>query len=57
MTPQQHRKKLDHERYMRDRENRIARQKAYYREHWHELKCKRLGIEMELEIKKNEQYL
>lgn len=27
------RKALDHERYMRNRDERIAKQRAYYREH------------------------
>nr|DAU83449.1 MAG TPA: hypothetical protein [Caudoviricetes sp.] len=39
------RKQLDHERYMRNREARKEKQKKYYREHWWEYKCKRMGME------------
>jgi len=35
------RKQLDHERYIRQREDRLRKQKAYYKEHKAELKKKR----------------
>ena len=42
------RKRLDHERYMRSREERKQRQRAYYREHREELlarvRLRRLGL-------------
>lgn len=42
------RRRLDHERYMRSREERKQRQRAYYREHREELLAKvrlrRLGL-------------
>lgn len=32
-SPQERRKRLDHERYMRNRDKRLIKQREYYKEH------------------------
>ena len=40
-TSAERRKRLDHERYLRERSERLERNRQYYREHRDELRAKR----------------
>lgn len=40
------RRLLDHERYMKNRDERKEKQKKYYRDHWFEYKIKRCKIKI-----------
>ena len=39
-TAQERRKRLDHERYMRNRDKRLIKQREYYKEHGEQVKQK-----------------
>ena len=39
-SPQERRKRLDHERYMRNRDKRLIKQREYYKEHGEQVKQK-----------------